>query len=82
MAFDLPIWLMPGVTFRDESGPDGKHVVWHVLAMVDDIVVMRRPSPRSGTDWVYACENGEFFKVRARGLRIIADVPPAAAKSR
>lgn len=78
MAFDLPIWVKPGVTFRDESGPLDRHVVWHVLAMVDDIVVMRRPSTQPGSDWVYACENGEFFSSRSRGLRIVAVAPPVA----
>ena len=82
MACDLPIWVKPGVSFRDESGPDDRQVVWHVLAMVDDIVVMRRPSMQSGSDWVYACENGEFFRSRIGGLRIVTDAPPVAIDKR
>lgn len=82
MAFKLPIWVRPGVTFRDESGPDDKHFVWHVLAMVDDIVVMRRASTQSGSDWVYACENGAYFEARSSGLRLVLDTPPVAVDRR
>lgn len=69
----MPLWVKPGVCLRDETGPRETQVVWHVRALVDDYVVMRTQSAKSGSGWLYVCESIEFFNARANTLRIVRE---------